>query len=116
MLWARGVVEQAQSIVFTKARLVRRNLCSRSRESVGWGSGRECEEAVRRYSHLREFMFQGVKVNSMLTYSCHVGGTSRKIDFLIVKPSYHCQSCIPIVLFRIAGSSVKKQSEGGGVI
>ena len=29
MLWARGVVEQAQSIVFTKARLVRRNLCSR---------------------------------------------------------------------------------------
>ena len=50
--------------MFTKARLVRRNLCSRSRESVGWGSGRECEEAVRRYSHLREFMFQGVKVNS----------------------------------------------------
>ena len=58
-----GAVEQAQSIMFTKARLVRRNLCSRSRESVGWGSGRECEEAVRRYSHLREFMFQGVKVN-----------------------------------------------------
>ena len=37
---------------------------SRSRESVVWGSGRECEEAVRRHSHLREFMFQGVKVNS----------------------------------------------------
>ena len=34
MVWARGVVEQAQSIVFTKARLVRRNLCGRSRESV----------------------------------------------------------------------------------
>ena len=28
-----------------------RNLCSRSRESVVWGSGREREEAVRRYSH-----------------------------------------------------------------
>ena len=52
----------------------------------------------------------------MLTDSCHIDGASRKIDFLIVKPSYHCQSCIPIVLFRIAGSSVKKQSEGGGVI
>ena len=34
MVWARGVVEQAQSIIFTKARLVRRNLCGRSRESV----------------------------------------------------------------------------------
>ena len=44
-------------------------------------AGRECEEAVRRYSHLREFMFQGVKVNFMLTDSCHIDGASRKIDF-----------------------------------